>query len=650
MIRLILAMLVIVLCCFWLVWRRFDKNIPNAVRLIIISTCGLFFLRTIIGETYLFSAQLIFQVLIFFLGFVYLLYLCIGKQQLANQPVCFSLNLFDKLFFLFISFLTISVWFSVNKEASIATLVYFSSLYVWYWLIANLPQAKSINRIFQAIIFLACGLLISYGFYQYHIGFQTMREFLAKNPEYMIQSREFIRRMQSNVVFATFIYAPAFGSYLTMMFLTILGFCFAQGNLFQPAFKLRLCLKYVLLLLIIPLLILTKAKAAWLGLGIGLICFFLLIKPKTRQKGFLIGTLLSLLGLFTLSFILISSSDKIHLPKLENFLVSFKVRLEYWKAAFAMIKQRPLLGFGPGTFGSVYPLFKTLNAEETIMCHNSFLQIWAEGGSFVFLAFCLFWLSFIQQAISRIKKIFGASRFISAGLFSAILSFLFVNLLDFSLYDGQTALIGFGLIGLLQYQLNSEPKLNTEHMPKRKLHKLLIICIGCLFLTCVLGYSGLVYCARIFDDKASFEYKNARLEQALAYTNKAIGLQGFSGKYYYHKGIILEKMILNPKISPEQKKELLNQAVKNFEQAVKLDWFMPHYHYKLATVLYYLNQPEAKQRAGREFEQAAALYPVNPFYHEQLAEFYNINGKIGDAQKQQAIAAEMKKYFKTGTR
>lgn len=650
MIRIMLALGIATFSCLWLLGRRLEKTIPLAARIIIILTCGLFLFRIILGETYFFAAQLVFQAMIFFLGFIYLLYLCIEKQPISNQPVCLGINSSDKYFILFMGFLTISAIFSVNKEASIAALVYFLALYVWYWLIAKLPQNKTAGNVLETIILTGCFLLIIYGLYQYHIGFQTMREFLVKNPEYLIESREFIRRMQSNVVFATFIYAPAFGGYLAMTFLTILGFSLAQGNPFQPEFKPRLCLKYILLLLIIPLLILTKAKGAWISLLFGLICFFLLIKPEGKQKNLLLKALFSLLGLFALIFIIISNSEKIQLPKLENFFISLEVRLEYWKAAIAMIRQRPIFGFGPGTFGSVYPLFKTLSGEETIMCHNSFLQLWAEGGSLVFLTFILFWMNFIRQSLSNLKKITGNLRFINIGLFCAILSFLFLNLLDFSLYDGQSALISFGLVGLFQFYNQPAGISSVQLKPKLKQSKLLIIFISCLLLTGLLIYSGLVYSGRFFDDQASEQYKQGNLEQALILTDKAIDLHRFSGKYRFHKGIILEKMFFNPEFSQSQKSVLLNLAIENYKSAVKFDYFMPHYHYKLATALYYSKQESAKLHAGLEFEKAAELYPVNPFYHEQLAQFYTIIGNTEKAKNQQTIADELKKHFKQGTR
>ncbi|MBU1043026.1 MAG: O-antigen ligase family protein [Candidatus Omnitrophica bacterium] len=667
MIRILLALVIGLSAGFWLIFRKL-KDLLLTARIITALVAGVFFLRAILGETYFFAPCLVFQTLIFSLGFIYFTYLYININykykfnpiNLAsanNSGFRFSFDWADKILGLFVFGLGISAYFSVYKQASISSLFYFLSLFVWYKLISSLPQHKNLSSIFQTIIFCASFCLIVYGFYQYSIGFESMRKFLAQNPEQMIQTQEFIRRMKSNVVFSTFLYAPAFGCYLSMMFLTILGFCLSEGSLLKTKFNSVLLFKYLILIAIIPLLILTKAKGAWMALLLSLICFFILLRPKTRDKSLLFKSILGLSGLFIASFMLISSSDKIHLPKMINFIASFEVRWEYWKATWAMICQRPIFGFGPGTFSSVYPLFKTLNGEETIMAHNSFLQIWAEGGSLVFIVFILFWLKFLQQAIVNLKKITDSSRFISIGLFCSIICFLLINLIDFSLFDQQTALIAFGLLGLLQYHLSLGLNIKSElsdisskNKPFWGWLKQICLVLVCLFLAVLIFYAMQMYTALAYDEKASQEYINNNYPHALSLADKAINLQKNCAEYYFHRGIILEKMISNPNISIAEKKELLNQIISNFQTAVNLDRFLPRYHYKLGQVLFNSGQKQDLQIAEQEFKKAAELYPVQPFYHEQLAQFYGILGRPEDSEKEKKQAEYLKKFYKKGTR
>jgi probable O-glycosylation ligase (exosortase A-associated) len=71
---------------------------------------------------------------------------------------------------------------------------------------------------------------------------------------------------------------------------------------------------------------------------------------------------------------------------------SIQARFRSWTVALAMIRAHPLLGVGPRNF--VYrfeefsdaPLFV---GEQTHVAHNSYLQIWAEGGTFAFLCYLM---------------------------------------------------------------------------------------------------------------------------------------------------------------------------------------------------------------------------------------------------------------------
>lgn len=59
---------------------------------------------------------------------------------------------------------------------------------------------------------------------------------------------------------------------------------------------------------------------------------------------------------------------------------SLAARLDYWRAAGQMIQQRPLLGYGPGTFQRQYSTLKPPEAEMARLAHNDYLQQGADSG------------------------------------------------------------------------------------------------------------------------------------------------------------------------------------------------------------------------------------------------------------------------------
>ncbi len=56
-------------------------------------------------------------------------------------------------------------------------------------------------------------------------------------------------------------------------------------------------------------------------------------------------------------------------------------RLTLWRDTWQLVKLRPWLGWGPGTFPAVYPLARTEPSDLRWMeAHNDYLQIWCELG------------------------------------------------------------------------------------------------------------------------------------------------------------------------------------------------------------------------------------------------------------------------------
>jgi O-antigen polymerase len=66
------------------------------------------------------------------------------------------------------------------------------------------------------------------------------------------------------------------------------------------------------------------------------------------------------------------------------------MRPEIYRSTLAMIAQRPLTGYGLGTFATVYPEFARFDAGVTIrQAHNDWLEWAAEGGIPLALAWAL---------------------------------------------------------------------------------------------------------------------------------------------------------------------------------------------------------------------------------------------------------------------
>ena len=634
MLQLNIIFLIFILCICWLIFRRLFTY-PLLLRFGIISLIGVLFFRPLIGEGFFLYPKIIFENTIFIAGFM----LLINKCRENKTKIFFSF--IDKIFCLFLIILAIRLSRSVNLLASITQLIYFLSIYVLYWSIKNLPDDDLIKSLFLKT-FIFCGfILMLYAVHQYTIGFSQMRTFLESHPEYVINSGEFAKRVNQNLIFATFIYPPAFGDYLSMLFLTSLGITYIKrDNSNQKGYgKLIKYIPLILTLCIIPILILTKSKGAWVSLFAGLALFYTLNKnsPKPVLKP------IYALALFVVCFFCIGLLSKTTLPNLKNFIISYEIRLEYWKAALMMIKEHPLLGFGPGTFAVLYPVFKTKLAEETIMAHNSFLQLWAESGFFSLVCFSLFVCRLFFSAFknrSRLKPM-------DVGIFAAFFSFSFQNLFDFGLFDAQRSTVAFGLLALYSLFRSKESGYIVMTDKKKKL-SLIILC-GIL-LCSIMIYSTTIYLGKKFDAKSAEALKAGHLNLAAGFTDKAIRYNPLASEYFYHRAYIWEIISLENFSKHGFELNLINRAISNYLKAINLNPYVSYYHVRLAKLLFISKQSDYEQRTLFHLKEAIKMYPVNPFYHEQLAEFYGIIGDQSAKESELNKAKELKKYFKKGTR
>jgi O-antigen ligase len=184
--------------------------------------------------------------------------------------------------------------------------------------------------------------------------------------------------------------------------------------------------------LIMPLsfaLLLTKSLGAFLTISLALgVYFYFEGKLGKRKVIFLLGLLL----ITGLVFIARSVTQKQHLQP----IFSTVMRWNYWKDTLEIIKAYPLSGIGIGNF----------NLMQSRYAHNSYLQVWAEMGILGIAAFLWLIISVFKSALGNIKD--SVNKHQITGLITASSVFLIHNLVDFSFFLPEVALIFWIILGL----------------------------------------------------------------------------------------------------------------------------------------------------------------------------------------------------------
>ena len=130
----------------------------------------------------------------------------------------------------------------------------------------------------------------------------------------------------------------------------------------------------------------------------------IIFKAARRKKGqkiiFFLGTMVVLISIFVVwlgpeefleRFQLLSIQKIVKMEGPDN------VRLLFYRDTITMIKQRPVLGTGMGTFGSAFSQYRKFSYTEDFLryTHNDYLQLMAEmgawvGGGIIFIFLILF--------------------------------------------------------------------------------------------------------------------------------------------------------------------------------------------------------------------------------------------------------------------
>jgi len=227
----------------------------------------------------------------------------------------------------------------------------------------------------------------------------------------------------------------------------------------------------VALLIIYTGIIICHTRAIWIALFFSLLLFGYLLSHykinkilKDNKKWLII--LFSFFLLITLIYSTDNPLNRSSITAAERAISTFdmqgsslRTRLLIWQSTLDMIKEKPLLGFGLGTFPLHY-----LNYQAEILqripdylnfvgkageAHNEYLQIWAEMGIIGLLSFLLIFMIFYKTKVNLIKKIGTINgKIIIIGLISGIMVTLIHSIFSFPFHVPAVGAAFWFIIGL----------------------------------------------------------------------------------------------------------------------------------------------------------------------------------------------------------
>lgn len=299
-------------------------------------------------------------------------------------------------------------------------------------------------------------------------------------------------------------------------------------------------------------------------------------------------------------------------------------RVWMWQATVPLIKERPVLGTGPGTWQHLH--LKHRPPEMQIhpeYAHNDILQLAAEYGvigvgivAWAFAAF--FWHA--ARIVRRNSS--SEQRAFAVGSALAVTAIIVHSWFDFNMHILGNALVLVTLMGLVIAM--DEDEENKQRVPLTRARyalgtAILVVCgVGAWFVTPAVMAHHYQDEAEELQEALDWEGTVAMCEKAVAWDRRFPEPYRTMGEVYYATS--------KWKVGEEQageRKEFAEGAVWAFNKSLKRNPYQALVLLRLANSYEVLGDFE---KAAKCLEQALALEPQSAFLHEELGLFYRRTG------------------------
>lgn len=294
----------------------------------------------------------------------------------------------------------------------------------WVWIIYfitvfSITQREQIQKIYSVLL-VSSFVIAVYAIFQHFSGMDLYRH--KTLPQF---------EPHSFASFGFFSHHLTYGGYVMVILLLFLDL---SGKLkLTPRFKL---LAPIAALIFGLGLVFSYARSALLG-GVAGVLFWGMIKGR-KFLLYVTAAVVLLLGIISIL--------EPQMPKRIKYALSpnhpsNSVRMGLWQTSWNMIKDKPILGIGPGNFSKVFDKYKFPGEYDTIAHpHNDYLNMWVNSGIIGLLGYLFLWFSFARRFIKHFT--------ISLPVITALVGFLVAGFFQCYYTDQEVAMLLFFILGL----------------------------------------------------------------------------------------------------------------------------------------------------------------------------------------------------------
>ncbi len=499
------------------------------------------------------------------------------------------------------------------------------------WLVYNFFTTKQQIKTFITVMcFTGIVILTLYGFLQYFGVFNDSFAW-SQSP----QER----------VFGTMGHSDHFGAYLGMCILLSFGVIpFLKNKILQRFLVLCAHAAFIVLLL-------TGSRAALVATILSLVIVFVILAVRSKTLKLFLRKFwyVFVLGLAVIGGLIFAFREPLsNVPVIQRFEQGAVTaqqgytpdRISWWYSSFAMLKDRPVLGFGLSTFRDIYNQYRRYDYRvpgpgdiqyqiTPESSHDDYVDILATEGIVGFAAFAIL-LVIVFMGID--KKLFNKQKpdelfFMTLGMKGAIMVYLIQAVVNFGVVD--TLTVFFLLLGAATGAVSFKEK-NIE-LKLAPIFREFALC----FVLILIIWGGF---STLHEAKAEYYYKNAIVEESAGRPENArnwydamITEQPYRYEYYQAYADFAFKAATASDIDPSYSEQYYQLALQNYQKATIINNFHPSTYYNMGVTsiqLAGLEQSDAYMQQGiNDLQQAITLSPKNPLYAYQASKIFSQIGQ-----------------------
>jgi len=516
-------------------------------------------------------------------AFAALLWLMVDKDRIAARV--------DFLFVLPLLFLLsqlVATPSSICPQATSDTLMHFAVCVLLFYAAAWYVRDGAAAAWVFGALGLATFLILVFSMEQHFGGLEKTRDYAAVYVQDMPSDLRL--RLTSNRVFGTLVYPNALAGYLVLAFAPVLAWIWVRARGWDAKVKwVALGLFGGLMIFVLAL---TGSRGGFIAFAVMVMAGLFCLVPKgSRRTWWVVGALVAIAAIFV-------AAQQAGVIKLGTESVA--ARRDYWEGAIKIARDHPWWGTGPGTFGSIYPMYKTAMTEEAQLVHNSFLQMWSDSGVAGFVIFALLWLVALRDSFELARHRYGDAAGIA--VCAAIAGWTVHALMDFDLYVPGVALPAFVLLGVLQ-GLKDMPEIEPVTSQRRPRMAVGTLCMAVLGF--VVWWEGRSLWAGFYHAQNRALQEVDPLAAAEA-ARQAVRLNPRNPQFFGAAGDLAVRL------------GRFDEAIRLYENAIECDPYRASFHWRLGRVLTAAGGRESQ--AVEQFRRAVALNPTKQAYRDDLAE------------------------------